>query len=268
MRKREKAAYIIGIAAVTAIFTAITKPSLHIKAHEHPDTTAVADTAPPTFRISAYDSIFQTYADTIGWDWKMLAAIAYVESKFDTGAVSAVGARGLMQMMPRTARAMGVPEGKESDPEESVRAAVDYFIYLSRLFRRIPESERIHFVLASYNAGFGHIQDAMRLAEKYGKNRNVWDNNVETFLRLKNDSIYYTDSLCRNGRFSGIETTLFVRKVQHKYSEYCLREERYWATHRDTTHYTPQSLPIRPEEDMADASNESEAEKKSVSALL
>ena len=166
MRKREKAAYIIGIAAVTAIFTAITKPSLHIKAHEHPDTTAVADTAPPTFRISAYDSIFQTYADTIGWDWKMLAAIAYVESKFDTGAVSAVGARGLMQMMPRTARAMGVPEGKESDPEESVRAAVDYFIYLSRLFRRIPESERIHFVLASYNAGFGHIQDAMRLAEK------------------------------------------------------------------------------------------------------
>ena len=171
-------------------------------------------------------------------------------------------------MMPRTARAMGVPEGKESEPEESVRAAVDYFIYLSRLFRRIPESERIHFVLASYNAGFGHIQDAMRLAEKYGKNRNVWDNNVETFLRLKNDSIYYTDSLCRNGRFSGIETTLFVRKVQHKYSEYCLREERYWATHRDTTHYTPQSLPIRPEEDMADASNESEAEKKSVSALL
>ena len=107
MRKREKAAYIIGIAAVTAIFTAITKPSLHIKAHEHPDTTSVADTAPPTFRISAYDSIFQTYADTIGWDWKMLAAIAYVESKVDTGAVSAVGARGRMQMMPPLIQPLG-----------------------------------------------------------------------------------------------------------------------------------------------------------------
>lgn len=159
MRKREKAAYIIGVAAVTVLFTAITKPSLHpIDTHEIPDTTVV-DTVVPTFRISAYDSIFQRYADTIGWDWKMLAAVAYVESKFDTSATSAVGAQGLMQMMPQTARAMGVPEGMERDPEESVRAAVDYFAYLSRLFRRVPENERIHFVLASYNAGFGHIQD-------------------------------------------------------------------------------------------------------------
>ena len=252
MRKREKAAYIVGVAAVTAIFTAITKPSLHpIDTHEQPD-TIVVDTVVPTFRISAYDSIFQRYADTIGWDWKMLAAVAYVESKFDTSATSAVGAQGLMQMMPQTARAMGVPEGMERDPEESVRAAVDYFAYLSRLFRRVPENERIHFVLASYNAGFGHIQDAMRLAEKYGKNRHVWDHSVETFLRLKNDSIYYTDSLCRNGRFTGIETTLFVRKVQHKYSEYCLREERYWATHRDTTHYVALGIPVCLEEDMPD----------------
>lgn len=229
MRKREKAAYIIGIAAVTAIFTVITKPSLHPTAvpHEVADTVAVTDSAVPTFRISAYDSIFRTYADTIGWDWKMLAAVAYVESKFDTAAVSAVGARGLMQMMPQTARAMGIPEGKESAPEESVRAAVDYFAYLSHLFRRVPEPERIHFVLASYNAGFGHIQDAMRLAEKYGKNRHVWNNHVETYLRLKSDSIYYTDSLCRNGRFIGTETILFVRKVQHKYSQYNLWEEQF-----------------------------------------
>ncbi len=227
MRKREKAAYIIGIAAVTAIFTVITKPSLqYIPTHEKPDITAIVDTT-PKFRISAYDSIFRIYADTIGWDWKMLAAVAYVESKFDTAAVSNVGAQGLMQMMPGTAHAMGVPEGKEHDPEESVRAAVDYFIYLSHLFRRVPEPERINFVLASYNAGFGHIQDAMRLAEKYGKNRHVWNNHVETYLRLKNDSIYYTDSLCRNGRFAGTETILFVRKVQHKYSQYNLWEEQF-----------------------------------------
>ena len=256
MRKREKAAYIIGIAAVTAIFTVITKPSLHTKGtHGIADTTAVADTTPPTFRISAYDSIFQTYADTIGWDWKMLAAVAYVESKFDTSAVSAVGAQGLMQMMPQTARAMGIPEGMERNPEESVRAAVDYFAYLSRLFRRIPESERVHFILAAYNAGFGHVQDAMRLAEKYGKSRHVWNGNVETFLRLKNDSVYYTDSVCRNGKFTGIETTLFVRKVQHKYSEYCLRAERYWETHRDTTHYTPRAFVVAVEVDEETADN-------------
>ena len=225
MRKREKVAYIIGVAAITAIFTVITKPTLRFTpTHEMTD-TIVADT--PVFRISAYDSIFRIYADTIGWDWKMLAAVAYVESKFDTAAVSNVGAQGLMQMMPNTARAMGVPEGKEHDPEESVRAAVDYFAYLSHLFRRVPEPERIYFVLASYNAGFGHIQDAMRLANKYGKNRYVWNNNVETYLRLKSDSIYFTDSLCRNGRFLGTETVLFVRKVQHKYSQYNLWEEEF-----------------------------------------
>ena len=227
MRKREKTVYIIAIALVTAIFTVSIPPMTSIEHIAPVEALEAEEDMAPEFRISPYDSLFRVYADTVGWDWKMLAAVAYVESKFDTAAVSAVGARGLMQMMPRTARAMGVPEGMESDPAESVRAAAHYFVYLSRLFRRVPEGERVNFVLASYNAGFGHIYDAMRLANKYGKDRHVWNDNVETYLRLKSDSIYYTDSLCRNGRFTGVETTLFVRKVQHKYSEYRLREEAF-----------------------------------------
>ena len=225
MRKREKIAYIIGVVIATVLFTLNTKPKLTIAdVSVSSDTAVVVDTA-PIFRVSAYDSIFRAYADTIGWDWKMLAAVAYVESKFDTAAVSSVGARGLMQIMPQTARAMGIHEGMEHDPDESVRAAAAYFEYLSHLFRRVPEGERINFVLASYNAGFGHIQDAMRLASKYGKNRYVWNDNVESYLRLKNDSVYFTDSLCRNGRFNATETILFVRRVQHKYGEYRLQEE-------------------------------------------
>ena len=225
MRKREKIAYIIGVVIATVLFTLNTKPKLTIAdVSVSSDTAVVVDTA-PIFRVSAYDSIFRAYADTIGWDWKILAAVAYVESKFDTAAVSSVGARGLMQIMPQTARAMGIPEGMEHDPDESVRAAAAYFEYLSHLFRRVPEGERINFVLASYNAGFGHIQDAMRLASKYGKNRYVWNDNVESYLRLKNDSVYFTDSLCRNGRFNATETILFVRRVQHKYGEYRLQEE-------------------------------------------
>lgn len=267
MRKREKALYIAGVAVATALFTAITKPSLHPHDTDESIVTDTVDSVIPTFRISAYDSLFRAYADTIGWDWKMLAAVAYVESKFDTSAVSAVGAQGLMQMMPQTARAMGIPEGMERDPEESVRAAVEYFKYLTRLFRRVPEGERIHFVLASYNAGYGHILDAMRLAEKYGKNRNVWNGNVETFLRLKNDSIYYTDSVCRNGKFTGNETTLFVRKVQHKYSEYCLREERYWETHRDTTHYTPHLPPVDMAEGRAEERNRTDSTTNDIASL-
>lgn len=227
MRKRGKLTFItsgIIVAIVVALLMVALRPVVSSQSCEE-NATVVSDPTLPVFRISPYDSIFRVYADTVGWDWKMLAAVAYVESKFDTAAVSNVGAQGLMQIMPVTARAMGIPEGMESDPDESVRAAAEYFAYLSHLFRRVPENERINFVLASYNAGFGHVHDAMRLAHKYGRNRYVWNDNVETYLRLKSDSIYYTDSLCRNGRFTGLETTLFVRKVQRKYSEYTLREE-------------------------------------------
>ena len=225
MRKRGKLTFITsGIIVAIVVALVALRPVVSSQSCEE-NAAVVSDSILPVFRISPYDSIFRVYADTVGWDWKMLAAVAYVESKFDTAAVSNVGAQGLMQIMPVTARAMGIPEGMESDPDESVRAAAEYFAYLSHLFRRVPENERINFVLASYNAGFGHVHDAMRLAHKYGRNRYVWNDNVETYLRLKSDSIYYTDSLCRNGRFTGLETTLFVRKVQRKYSEYTLREE-------------------------------------------
>lgn len=229
MRKWEKVFYIVVFVALIVTFAVSTSSdTIHSTSKEQPDTLVMKDTIAFTFRISPYDSLFRVYADTVGWDWKMLAAVAYVESKFDTAAVSNVGAQGLMQIMPITARAMGIPEGMESNPAESVRAATHYFAYLSRLFRRVPEGERTNFVLAAYNAGFGHIHDAMRLAHKYGKNRHVWNDNVETYLRHLNDSVYYTDSLCRNGRFMGTETILFVRKVQHKYSEYRLREETFY----------------------------------------
>ena len=77
-------------------------------------------------KISHYDNLFKKYAQEIGWDWRLLASLAYTESNFDTTAVSWAGAKGLMQLMPATARAMGVPPGKEQNPEESIKAAVKY----------------------------------------------------------------------------------------------------------------------------------------------
>lgn len=77
-------------------------------------------------KISHYDDLFKKYAPEIDWDWRLLASLAYTESNFDSTAVSWAGARGLMQLMPATARAMGLPEGKEQNPEESIKAAVKY----------------------------------------------------------------------------------------------------------------------------------------------
>ena len=165
-------------------------------------------------KISHFDHLFKKYAEEIGWDWRLLASLAFTESNFDTTAVSWAGAKGLMQLMPRTARAMGVPEGKEQNPEESVKAAAKYLKLTSRSFSKIEDpNERIKFVLAAYNGGMGHVFDAMALAEKYGKNKYVWDNNVADFILLKSKEEYFNDPVCRNGYFRGIETFNFVKEI-------------------------------------------------------
>lgn len=172
-------------------------------------------------KISHYDQLFKKYAKQIGWDWRLLASLAYTESNFDTTAVSWAGAKGLMQLMPATARAMGVPSGKEQNPEESVKAAVKYIAATERSFRQVPDKEeRIRFVLASYNAGLGHVFDAMALAEKYGKNKVVWKDNVEKYILLKSSEEYFTDPVCKNGYFRGVETYNFVRDILSRFHAY------------------------------------------------
>ena len=74
------------------------------------------------YKRQHYDDLVKKYAQEIGWDWRMLASLAYTESNFDTTAVSWAGAKGLMQLMPATARAMGVTAGKEQNPEDSIKA--------------------------------------------------------------------------------------------------------------------------------------------------
>jgi len=119
------------------------------------------------------------------------------------------------------ARAMGVPAGKEQNPEESIKAAVKYIAATDRSFNMIPDKqERLNFILASYNAGLGHIYDAMALAKKYGKNNLVWKDNVENFILLKSNEEYFTDPVCKNGYFRGIETFNFVRDIQSRFESY------------------------------------------------
>ena len=126
-----------------------------------------------------------------------------------------------MQLMPRTARAMGVPEGKEHNAEESVKAATRYLKQMERSFRNIADKdERTNFVLASYNAGIGHIYDAMALAEKYGHDKYRWFDNVEKYVLLKSHPEYYNDSICRNGYFRGEETYNFVREIRTRHNLY------------------------------------------------
>ena len=173
-------------------------------------------------RISSYDDYFKIFSKTVGWDWRLLAAVAYKESKFDPNVTSWAGACGLMQIMPKTALSLGLTEEEFYDPEKNIQAAVKYLNKMQKLFPNIAdEREKVKFVLASYNAGPGHIFDARALALKNGKNPDVWDD-VKDFLRLKSNPEFYNDEVCKYGYCRGEEPISYVEVITTKYGEYIL----------------------------------------------
>ncbi len=170
--------------------------------------------------ISPFDSLFKTYAPQLGWDWRMLASIAYHESHFNPQAHSWSGAYGLMQLMPQTAVRFGC--SASPSPECSVQAATKYIKYLQNMWqKRVPNDlERTKFVLASYNIGQGHILDAQNLARELGMKDTVWDGNVAEALLMKQQEKYYTMSCVKHGYCNAREPFIFVQKIIGTYDLY------------------------------------------------
>jgi len=170
-------------------------------------------------RISVYDELIQENAKTLGWDWRLLAAVVYKESAFDTTALSYAGAQGLLQLMPVTLERFGVTN--PNDPVESLRGGVKYLQYLDKFWlERVPETnERIKFILASYNIGQGHVEDAWRLTLKYRKNTQSWQE-VSNFLNLKSDPKYYRDPVVKSGYAKGHIAVNYVRDVLALFQSY------------------------------------------------
>jgi membrane-bound lytic murein transglycosylase F len=126
-----------------------------------------------------------------------------------------------MGIMPETAIHLGFDLSEMDEPEKNIQAGVECLRRFGRQFVNIPDSlERIKLTLASYNAGIGHVQDAQRLAEKYGKDPAVWNGSVNEFIRLKSEPKYYTDSVCRYGYLRGTETYNYVNEVLERYAYY------------------------------------------------
>lgn len=170
--------------------------------------------------ISPYDNIFKKYSKKYGWDWRLIAALVYEESRFKTDLLSPAGAFGIMQLMPETAAQFGADTA--SDVETQIRAGIAHLTNLNKRFMNdIPDSvERIKFVLASYNIGEGHIRDAMALAEKYNRNPKIWENNVEYFLLQKSLPQYYNDPVVKSGYCKGNTTQKFVKNILRRYNNY------------------------------------------------
>lgn len=172
-------------------------------------------------KISRYDDLIKIGAEKLGWDWRLLASVIYQESRFISNDESWAGARGLMQLMPETAKRFGATN--PDDPQQSIRAGVNYFRNLDKYWTkniRDPD-ERLKFVLASYNAGPTHIMDARKLAKKYGKSTTDWDV-VESFLLKKSDPKYYRDPIVVAGYCKCEEPVNYVKNVLARFEEYKL----------------------------------------------
>ncbi|MBN2765289.1 MAG: transporter substrate-binding domain-containing protein [Paludibacteraceae bacterium] len=175
----------------------------------------------PRGAVSPYDDLFKKYASEINWDWKLLAAVAFHESRFDSSQVSWAGAAGLMQLMPRTAANFGLSREQIMNPEKNIEAGVQYIKSLNLSFRKIEDTEeRLKFILGAYNSGPAHIFDAMALTRKYGKNPHIWFNNVEYYVLKKSEPEYFNDPVVKYGRFKGKETVAYVKNTLDTYYKY------------------------------------------------
>lgn len=171
-------------------------------------------------KISPYDQAIKEYSKSIEWDWRLLASLIYQESRFYPEARSWAGAFGLMQLMPHNAEKYGIDS--LSTPEEQIQAGVKFIKLLDKQFQNTIEDkeERTKFVLASYNAGIAHVYDARRLAEKYNKDPNLWEENVDYYLLNKSKPKFYNDSVVKYGYCRGTEPYNFVNDILDRYEHY------------------------------------------------
>ncbi|GEM_PF-203116 len=161
--------------------------------------------------ISPYDAIFQKYAALYGFNWYVIAAQSYQESRFVPTRVNHVGAAGLMQVMPATAKELGI--SNLTNPDNGVHAGTKY---LAKLYRRfdspsVAPKDQLCFALASYNAGYGHVQDARILAAQLGLNADVWFGNTEKALALLESPTYATRA--KFGYCRASETIPYVANI-------------------------------------------------------
>src|SRR5215204_4634667 len=156
---------------------------------------------------------FKKYAGEYGFDWLMVAAQAYQESRLDQSAHSAAGAVGVMQIKPDTAadKSVGIPDVEKLD--SNIHAGVKYMHFMMGQYFKDPSLDRVNrglFAFASYNAGPNRIARLRKQAAAEGLDPNKWFNNVELVA----------------DREIGPETVTYVSNIYKYYVAYKLVEER------------------------------------------
>ncbi|AWF80919.1 hypothetical protein BTJ40_08910 [Microbulbifer sp. A4B17] len=176
----------------------------------------------PKGTLSPWDSLFKRYASE-PFDWVWLAAQTSTESNFRPNAMSRTGARGLMQLMPETAKEMGVIDS--FNPAQNIQGGSKYNLNQYKRWKDLPERDAIAFTFASYNAGAGHVLDAQRLAVQNRENPNQWFSTnsakgVEDYIVLLRKAEFYNKPAVKYGYCRGTETRQYVRRIFQQEANY------------------------------------------------
>ncbi len=176
-------------------------------------------------KILKYRPIIQEHAVKHQLDWRLVTALIVQESGFNEHAVSSAGAKGLMQLMPETAKELGVTDPFVST--ESIAGATRYLRSLYDLYTQSSHPDRIRIALASYNGGRGHIKDAQQVALRKNLVPHKWKS-IKTSLGLltvndkKMHAEIWESSTPPHGYFNGYpETRNYVKRVMQYYDRLC-----------------------------------------------
>lgn len=169
-----------------------------------------------TNRLSPYDALIKEGAIKLGWDWQLLAAVIYYESRFSISSHSHKGATGIMQIMPYTTER---PITELYNPEINISVGVDHLLKIQKIFRQfnLTTEELIKFTLAGYNAGPGRILDCIRYGNAHNHPNSTWAD-IKNIIPLLNEEGIENEESVQLGRFKGDETLKYVDNVWEIYS--------------------------------------------------
>ena len=163
--------------------------------------------------LPKYEQTFREAGRKNNLDWRLLASVAYQESRWREDAVSYTGVRGLMMLTKDTANDLGVKDRR--DPIESIQGGAKYLrILLKRLPKKIKEHDRVWFALSAYNLGFGHVSDAFTLATNQNRNPYNWIEMKPVLLQLSKSKYYKTT---KYGYARGWEALKYVQNIRQYY---------------------------------------------------
>ena len=164
-------------------------------------------------RLPRYEELFREAGRATGIDWRLLAAVGYQESHWQPTAMSPTGVRGIMMLTRDAARKEKI--GNRTDPAQSIAGGARHLRWMEkRIPARIQEPDRLWLTLASYNIGYGHLEDARVLTQNGGGNPDRWED-VKKFLPLLSRKKYY--STVKHGKARGGEPVVYVENIRYYY---------------------------------------------------